>query len=74
MSVRDGPQAGYLAGPFPDHQQALDMVPAVQAMAEALDPRAVFYAFGTCRFRVPMARPGRLNDRLGLHLGEGKPL
>jgi len=33
-------------------------------MAQDVDPRAVFYAFGTCRTDYSYNRPGVLNERL----------
>lgn len=65
VSVVDGPRKALLLGPFTNnHQAALDMVEKVRAKAEELDPRAVFYAFGTCRLeggdKVPI-RAGSLN-------------
>lgn len=50
VSVRDGGRTGLLLGPFTnDHKAALDLVEKVRTKAEELDPRAVFYAFGTVR-------------------------
>lgn len=60
VSVIDGNRYGLLLGPFPTHRQALDMVEAVRKKAEEIDPRAVFYAFGTCRVEGYNA-PGKLN-------------
>ena len=70
VSVRDGKRAALLLGPFTDdHQAALDMVDAVRAKSAEIDPRAVFYSYGTCRVwgvdRVPI-RPGSLNRYFGL--------
>lgn len=50
VSAIDGPRSALVSGPYPTHQQALDLVPAKRAEAEKLDPKAVFYAFGTCRW------------------------
>ena len=70
VSCVDGDRFAFLAGPFRnDHGAALGMVPRVQKLALELDPKAVFYAFGTCRREFdPMrpAPPGRLNVELGL--------
>ena len=70
VSVIDGPRAGRLLGPFTnDHQAALDMVNKVRDKAIEMDPRAHFYAFGTCRLdgndKVPI-RAGVLNRFFGL--------
>lgn len=71
VSVVDGPRRMMpLAGPFrDDHQGALDMVDRAKKLAQALDPKAVFYGFGTCRTAHTYAKAGILNDRLGLELG-----
>lgn len=42
-----------LCGPFPTHQQALDVVDEVRAYAQEADPRAHFYYFGTHRDAHP---------------------
>jgi len=65
VSVVDGKRTALLLGPFTnDHAKALSMVDAVRAKAEELDPRAIWYAFGTVRLpgddSVPI-RAGRLN-------------
>ena len=70
VSVIDGPRTALLVGPFTnDHQAALDMVEQVRTKAEDLDPRAVFYAFGTARLeggdKVPI-RAGSLNKYFGM--------
>lgn len=70
VSVVDGPRASRLLGPFTnDHAAALAMVDKVREKAEEIDPRAAFYAFGTCRIdgdgRVPV-RAGVLNRFFGL--------
>ena len=63
----DGERHARLAGPFrDDHKAALDIVAAAKKIAEELDPKAVFYSFGTCRTDQDHDRPGVLNDRLGL--------
>ena len=66
----DGARVGRLAGPFiNDHAAALALVDRARAEAERIDPRAAWYAFGTCRVDLdhPQAtRPGVLNAALGL--------
>lgn len=65
VSVNDGARASLLLGPFiDDHAGALAMVDQVRAKAEQIDPRAFWYAYGTCR--VPndgsvLIRAGVLN-------------
>lgn len=65
--VRDGARLDYrlLLGPFAEHARALAAVDAVRLEADRLDPRAVWYAFGTCRVEGG-AGPGSLNDRPAL--------
>jgi len=60
VSVIDGPRYGLLLGPFAQHEQALALVEAVSKKANELDPRAWFYAFGTCKAQG--TEPGRLNS------------
>jgi hypothetical protein len=69
VSVVDGKRHALLAGPFGEHTTALDAVPDTRELAEQMDPRASWYAFGTCRLpdddSVPI-RAGKLNKQLGL--------
>ena len=63
VSVIDGPRFGLLRGPFDAHDEALARVDETRKAAESLDPRAWFYAFGTCRVeRETPLKPGKLND------------
>lgn len=67
VSVIDGKRSAFLLGPFPTHQQALDMVEPVRAKGNELDPRAAFYAFGTVRLPddgIPIG--GNLNSHFGM--------
>lgn len=64
VSAIDGPRTALLLGPFPTHQQALDEVDTGRDMACDLDPRAHFYAFGTCRMPDDYTKPGVLTRRL----------
>lgn len=70
VTVIDGARVGRLLGPFEnDHAGALAMVDKVRDKAQELDPRAAFYAFGTCR--VPgdesaLIRAGLLNKYFGM--------
>lgn len=70
VTVIDGKRLGRLLGPFyDDHAAALAMVDKVRAKAEELDPRAFWYAYGTCRIpsddSVPI-RCGLLNKYFGM--------
>lgn len=64
VSAVDGGRYALLLGPFAnDHAAALAMVEPVRAKACELNPRAHWYAFGTCRLPPEVeAKPGRLND------------
>ena len=66
VSVIDGPRFGLLAGPFRTHLEALEFVERAKEQAHRVDPRSVFYAFGTTAMRPEYRQPGRLNDLLGL--------
>ena len=52
---------GLLLGPFSTHKEALDHVVRVQMKAEVLDPRAVWWSFGTARTADDHPKPGLLN-------------
>jgi hypothetical protein len=83
VSVVDGPRFGneiqvkkfgLLAGPYDTHEEALDKVDVVRKIAESVNARAVFYAFGTCKLKEPVNGqypPGRLNDLLNQTNDEG---
>lgn len=70
VTVIDGPRHGRLLGPFfNDHAAALALVDAARAKAEEMDPKEIWYAYGTARFpdddSVPL-RFGVLNGHFGL--------
>jgi hypothetical protein len=63
-----GRQTQLLAGPFDTHDEALGHVPMARQLAEQLDPKAAWYAFGTVKVETKNAPTvGILNQRL--HLG-----
>lgn len=70
VSVAKGADYRLLAGPFiNDHAAALALVSKATQVAQDLDPRAAWYAFGTCRLDlVPgeLPRAGILNKQLGV--------
>lgn len=69
VTARDGERTAFLLGPFHnDHATALAKVREVRRVAESLDPRAVWWAFGTGRLDATLiAFPaGKLNDRISL--------
>jgi hypothetical protein len=53
-----------MAGPYADHAAALADVERCRSIAESVDRRALWAAFGTCRMPT-YAKPGKLNQ-LGL--------
>lgn len=57
VSVIDGRRKGILLGPYETHQDALDNVKRGRELAEEVDCRAAFFAFGTCS--APRSRPFR---------------
>lgn len=65
VSVIDGNRTGVLAGPFPTHGLALDLVDRARDLAVEIDPKAHFYSFGTCRVRHEHKPAGLLNDQVG---------
>jgi hypothetical protein len=70
--IREPRKVGYLLGPFPDEPTARAAIPAARRLAEAVDPRTVFDAFGTCRLELtagPLPR-GVLMDRYEKELVE----
>ena len=67
VTCRDGGRTAFLVGPFERHVDALDLVEPARKRACEIDPRAHFYAFGTCRLHDPAGAPqGRLNADFGL--------
>lgn len=67
VSVIDGQSRGLLSGPYSTHSEALADVTPAKVVTQMLDPRADFYAFGTCRFEVD-AGPGALNKSGKFHI------
>jgi hypothetical protein len=49
VSAIDGTRSARVRGPFRTHVEALDALPEARRALEKLDPRAHFYAIGTCR-------------------------
>lgn len=63
VSVIDGPRHALVSGPYEKHADALAKVEPARSICEELSPRAVFYAFGTCRLEEPANTPrGKLQD------------
>ena len=66
VSVIDGDRFNLLAGAFRTHEQALEMVDAARnAALEYGDPKAWFYAYGTCKMENGY-NSGILNKKLGI--------
>jgi hypothetical protein len=64
---RDDGESRFLLGPFDEHVKALKRVEEVRRYACTIDPRAPFYAFGTCRMgRRESTREGIFNSSLGV--------
>lgn len=69
VTVRRDSRHAYLLGPFTnDHAAALSRVEEVRELANRLDPRSHFDAFGTGRLPIEFigVPTGRLNDHLGV--------
>ena len=49
VAAIDGDRRYFLAGPWPEHAQALAQVDAVRCFAEQNDPRAVWMSYDTAR-------------------------
>lgn len=67
VSVRRDSRSGLLYGPLSDEQDAASYVDRVRRVAEGVDSRAVFDAFGVSRVEVAAGRAlpgGRLNARV----------
>ena len=65
VSVVDGERVCIAAGPFQTHEEALARVDEVKVLADKADPKAHWYAFGTCK--APNGwREGKFNPEMGL--------
>jgi len=62
-AINDAGKVALLAGPYlNDHAAALAAVGEYKAKAMDVDPRAPWYAYGTCRLPLDVAAPkGRLS-------------
>ena len=69
VSTIDGSRFALLAGPFPTHPEACELVDRVRDEACRVDPRAWFYAFGTTAMKPEYRKRGILNDLLDLDGG-----
>ena len=68
VTMKDGPRTAWLLGPFAEHESALSAVPAATKLAQEIDPRGCWYAFGTSSIdrdgAISDLPPGKLNDQL----------
>ena len=64
VSVIDGTDYRFLAGPFDTHAEALAKVDAARELAIDYDQKAWFYAFGTARAPEGYNKPGIFNAQL----------
>ncbi len=63
VSARDGERWALVSGPYVhDHAAALQDVRECRRLVEEVDPRAAFYAFGTCRFPAGSGKIGFLQQ------------
>lgn len=62
VSAIDGTRSARVRGPYPTHAEALAMVDESSRVLTTIDPRAHFYAFGTCRSEADLG-PGYLDAR-----------
>lgn len=49
VSAIDGDKLALASGPYPTHAVALANVDRISKLVEKADPKAVFYAWGTCK-------------------------
>ncbi len=73
VSARRGDDTALLLGPYATHSMALSMVGTGRRLAEKVDARAFWYAFGTLAIRSGEAPPGKLNDLLAVPEPEPEP-
>ncbi len=69
VTVQDNGRNGFLAGPFETHQEALDLVRQAKSLAEAQNPWAAFYAYGTASLPrdYPRMPTGIFNKQLEIN-------
>lgn len=74
VSVIDGPNRAFVAGPFREHAAAISALEPARKIGCEVDPKASFYGWGTAR-NANGYRICSLNDRLAainpsIHQGE----
>lgn len=71
VSVIDGSRKALAAGPFRDHQDALEAVDVVRDYVHNHDFKAAFYAFGTAGYDISdgsIPPTGKLNSVLEIEM------
>lgn len=74
VSATEGRRYSLLLGPYPTHAEALEQVDVARLECIARDPRAVWWAYGTCR--LPPDHPEPPRGHLHAHLAvasQGEP-
>lgn len=66
VSAVEGKRYAVLLGPYATHAEALELVDVGRLEAVARDPRAIWWAFGTCR--LPPDHPNPPRGVLHAHL------
>lgn len=65
VSVMDHGRWGLLLGPYDTHEEALELVETGKRLAEQVNDRAIWYAYGTSKITGPAPlKPGVLNELL----------
>lgn len=65
VSIIDGDRFNVVAGPFQEHQQALDMVDPARKVGNEVDWKSHFYGWGTVKMATGHTE-GKLNSHLGI--------
>lgn len=68
VSIMDGSRKCLAAGPFADHQDALEAVDVVREYVMEHDFKAAFYTFGTAGFEGDNPPQGKLNSVLEIEM------
>ena len=67
VTAVDHRRVALLAGPFTSHEAALARVAVSKRIAEQVNDRAIWWAYGTSRDKGGVTLPpGKLNDFLGV--------
>lgn len=69
VSVLNNGRSGLLLGPFETHEEALGKVDLARTLADRVDPKAPFYAYGTARKPQGPFPAGKLNDLAASRVG-----